>query len=127
MKDLEAKDKKEKIKKSFYNKLVEEMEHDAINQDEYDRNYWVISMFENSILLHYKLPQICKMKHRSEFQKSIPLSFEVEDNITSHKNTRMQDHLLGQASPTMYTFLPLRAWTGRELGSPLLMPALMAL
>lgn len=39
MKDLNQKDKKQKIKKSFYNKLVEQMEHDAINAEEYDKNY----------------------------------------------------------------------------------------
>ena len=33
MKDLDQKYKKEKLKKSFYNKLVEEMEQDVINQD----------------------------------------------------------------------------------------------
>jgi TATA-binding protein-associated factor len=39
MKDLQDKDKKEKIKKSFYSKLLQEMENDAINEGEYDKLY----------------------------------------------------------------------------------------
>lgn len=33
MRDLNENEKKEKVKKSFYNKLIEQMENDAINQD----------------------------------------------------------------------------------------------
>ena len=41
MKDLEEeKDKKDKVHKSFYNKLVEEMEHN-LDIDDYDKVYWL--------------------------------------------------------------------------------------
>lgn len=39
MKDLESKEKKDKIKKSFYNSLVEEMENEAVPQEDYDIEY----------------------------------------------------------------------------------------
>ena len=31
--------KKEKIKESFYNKLIEEMEHGVIDEDQYEKQY----------------------------------------------------------------------------------------
>jgi hypothetical protein len=39
MKDLQEKDKKDKIKKTFYAKLLQEMENDAIGEGEYDKQY----------------------------------------------------------------------------------------
>jgi hypothetical protein len=39
MKDLQEKDKKEKIKKTFYAKLLQEMENDGIGEGDYDKQY----------------------------------------------------------------------------------------